>query len=141
MDGLGGAAGRNGGRAMNAQRTSQATPSAPVVRNAALQPYSIASGPRSSGIITAPMVPPLKDRAIPRARRWAGSVSTAVRRPPGNVAPSPSPSTARATANPRNDDISACDMLAPVHTATASSIPKRRPMKSMAEPHTGLPSV
>ena len=32
-------------------------------------------------------------------------------------------------------------MLAPVHTATASSIPKRSPMKSMAEPHTGLPSV
>ena len=102
-------------------------PSAPVVMNAARHPYLMASGPSSSGIITAPIVPPLNERAMPRARSVAGSVSTAVRRPPGNVAPSPRPSTARATAKPTNVPIPAWDMLAPVHTATASSMPMRRP--------------
>ena len=108
---------------------------------AVFHPYWIASGPRSSGIMTAPMVPPLKDRAMPRARMLGGSVSTAVRSPPGNVPPSPSPSTARARAKPAKLAIAACDMLAAVHTPTASSMPTRRPTRSSTEPHTGLPSV
>ncbi len=87
------------------------------------------------------MVPPENDSAIARARRCAGSDSTAVRSPPGNVAPSPRPSTARAAAKPAKLPISACEALAPVHTATASSMPTRRPTKSRIDPQTGLPSV
>ena len=100
-----------------------------AVWTAASMSHSLmASGPRRSGIITAPMVPPLNDKAMPRPR-WAGdSVSTAVRRPPGNVPPSPTPSTARASAKPAKVAINECDMLAAVHTATASSIPLRSPM-------------
>src|SRR5215831_14256134 len=101
----------------------------------------MASGPSISGIITAPIVPPLNDIAIARARRLAGNDSTAVRRPPGNVAPSPRPSSARAAANPAKLPMNACEALAPVHTATASSIPTRSPTKSSTDPHTGLPIV
>ena len=57
---------------MAAQMSIHSTPSAPVARKAILQPYWIASGPSSSGIMTAPIVPPLKDSAMPRARRFAG---------------------------------------------------------------------
>ena len=74
------------------------------------------------------MVPPLNESAMPRARFAGGSVSTAVRSPPGNVPPSPTPSTARASAKPAKLAIHECDMLAAVHTATASSMPLRRPM-------------
>ena len=88
----------------------------------------MASGPSSSGIITAPIVPPLNDSAMPRARMIGGSVSTAVRSPPGNVPPSPIPSTARASAKPTKLAIHEWAMLAAVHTATASSMPLRSPM-------------
>ena len=72
--------------------------------------------------MTAPIVPPLKERD-PARPGLAGSVSTAVRNPPGKVPPSPRPSTARASANPTKLVMAACDMLAAVHTPTASSMP------------------
>ena len=78
----------------------------------------MASGPSRSGIITAPIVPPLNDSAIPRARMLAGNDSTAVLSPPGNVAPSPSPRTARASANPANS---------PSRRATCWPASRRRP--------------
>jgi len=46
-----------------------------------------------SGAATPPSVPPLKDNATARPRLVAGSDSTAVRNPPGNVTPSPRPSS------------------------------------------------
>src|SRR2546428_8346640 len=43
--------------------------SAPVRRKAALHPNRSATGTTMSGVTIAPMVPPLKEVAIPRARR------------------------------------------------------------------------
>jgi len=83
-----------------AQITSHARPSAPVTKNALRQPYAAAIGTIRIGVTIAPIVPPANAVAMPRARKCEGSDSTAVRRPPGNVAPSPSPSTARAAAKP-----------------------------------------
>jgi hypothetical protein len=55
----------------------------------------------------------------------------AVRNPPGNVAPSPNPSSARAAISPRNAaapcPTSECDALATLQIATAASIPVRSP--------------
>src|SRR5579883_434468 len=76
--------------------------------------------------------------AMPRERRSGGRESAAVRRPPGNVAPSPNPSTARAVANPRRPATQAWATLAAVQIPTAMSIPRRRPMRSRIEPQSGL---
>ncbi len=78
---------------------------------------------------------------MPRPRACGGSVWVTVRRPPGNVAPSPNPSAARAAANPPNPDASACEADAAVHIDTAAVIPRRSPMRSRMRPHSGFPMV
>src|SRR5207249_10412640 len=93
---------RNGGRETIAQSISQASPKAPERTNAVRHPYWRASGTIIKGAATPPSVPPLNDNAMARARRLAGSESTAVLTPPGNVTPSPMPSKARAIAKPMN---------------------------------------
>ena len=84
-------------------------------------------GTAISGAATPPSVPPLNDSAIARARLLAGSDSTAVRKPPGNVTPSPKPRSARPIANPINPVIHPCDTLAIVQMNTPISMPARRP--------------
>ncbi len=88
-------------------------------RKAARQPYLMAIGPARSGATTPPSVPPLNDSAIARARLLAGSDSTAVRKPPGNVTPSPKPSSARPSQTPSDRVIHPCDTLATVQMPTA----------------------
>ena len=109
--------------------------------NVARQPNRAATGTTINGVTIAPNVPPLNDMAIPVARRLAGRDSTAVLSPPGNVAPSPSPSTKRAAANPMNADIQAWEALDSVHNPTASNIPARSPIKSRMDPHNGVPTL
>src|SRR6266542_6722389 len=77
---------RNGGRAMAVQIASHTRPRTPVNTNAARHPYASARGPTINGVTIAPIVPPLNDVAMPRARRLAGRDSTAVLNPPGKVA-------------------------------------------------------
>ena len=74
------------------------------------------------------LFPPLNDNAIARPRILAGSDSTAVLRPPGNVTPSPRPKSARAAAKPMNPYIQPCEMLATVQMPTPMSMPTRSPM-------------
>lgn len=80
-----------------------------------------------NGAATPPSVPPLNDKAMARARLVAGSDSTAVRRPPGKVTPSPKPRNARQIANPIKPAIHPCDTLAIVQIATPISMPTRNP--------------
>ncbi len=89
----------------------------------------------------APSDPPLYATAMPRDCFWGGSVWTAVRAPPGNVAPSPNPSAARAAAKLSNPTASACDADAAVHSATASIMPQRTPTRSSQRPHSGFAMV
>src|SRR5262249_21333061 len=119
--------GRNGGRPTNAHRMIHTTPNAPVMMNASCQPTHKASGPPIRAAPTPPSVPPLNDIAIARALRVAGSDSTAVRNPPGNVTPSPKPRKTRPAAKPITVVIQPCDTLAAVQIATPNSIPLRRP--------------
>src|SRR6185295_19747032 len=84
--------GKYGGLETASHKRIQTIPSTPLRRKAVLQPNRSAIGMTIKGVTSAPMVPPLKEVAIPRARRFEGSDSTAVRNPPGNVAPSPKPS-------------------------------------------------
>jgi len=126
---------------MIAQMMIHKSPSTPVSRNAVLHPYRNPIGTTIRGVTIAPIVPPLNEVAIPRARRFEGSDSTAVLKPPGKVAPSPKPSNPRANANPTKPVIHACDMLAALHSPTATSIPMRKPTKSRSEPHSGFASV
>ena len=60
----------------------------------------------------------------------------AVRNPPGNIAPSPAPSAARATANPRNVDTSEWLALETIQMATEIAMPSRSPTRSMSDPHS-----
>ena len=79
---------------------------------------------------------------MPRARMLGGSVSTAVRSPPGNVAAFAESEHGASEGEAGEASPShACDMLAAVQTPTASSMPTRRPTRSSTDPHTGLPSV
>src|SRR6187431_582861 len=77
--------GRNGGRATKAHNASQATPKMPLKKKAPLHPRAgtiqkpvSAIGTMINGAATPPRVPPLNDSATARARRVAGSDSTAV---------------------------------------------------------------
>src|SRR5580658_4827512 len=85
-----------------------------------------------------PSVPPLKDGAMARPRKFPGSDSTAVLRPPGKVTPSPNPRRARAAANPMKAATQPCEMLARLQIPTPMSIPTRSPLKSSIEPHSGF---
>ena len=76
---------------------------------------------------------------MPRDCLLSGRESAAVRSPPGNVAPSPKPRSARAAAKSRSPVIHACEALATVQMPTAMSMPSRSPTKSSSEPHNGLP--
>ena len=79
------------------------------------------------GATIAPSDPPLYEIAMPRACFDGGRESIAVRKPPGNVAPSPKPSSARATAKPMKPPMNACEALAKVHNPTANNMPIRSP--------------
>ena len=72
-----------------------------------------------------------EEMAIPRAWRFGGKESSAVRNPPGKVAPSPNPNNARAAASPRKAAVpcptNECDRLATLQIATAASMPFRKP--------------
>ncbi len=116
-------------------------PATPVTIKALRQPYASAIGVTISGVMIAPSEPPLYATAIPRDCCFAGSQSMAVRKPPGNVAPSPNPRIARATAKPRKPERTACAPQAIVHMVTAIVMPRRRPMRSRIAPHIGFPSM
>jgi hypothetical protein len=68
-------------------------------------------------------------------------VSIAVRNPPGNIEPSPRPSAARATANPRNVEISAWLALDTAHSAIESAMPMRSPMRSSTGPQMSVDTM
>src|ERR1700677_833747 len=123
----------------SAQTRSQPTPKSPVTRNAPRQPHASAMGVTISGVTIAPSDPPLYARASPLACCSGRSVWDAVRRPAGNVAPSPKPSTNRATANARNPYAKACDTEAAVQRATLRARPSRTPYRSRSRPQNGFP--
>src|SRR5207248_4970180 len=119
--------GSNGARATNHHTPSHAAPNNPVATNAARQPYRSATGVIMTGARMAPIEAPLYEIPMPRDRLPRGRESAAVRRPPGNVAPSPKPSSARAAANPRSPVIHAWEALASDQIPTAINMPRRRP--------------
>src|ERR1022692_200544 len=101
---------------------SHARPVNLVNQNAARHPHRRKIGVTTSGVTTAPSDPPLKATARPRPRRSSGSVCTTVRSPPGNVAPSPKPSAARAAAKLHKPPAKACATEAPVQNRTPHRI-------------------
>ena len=131
----------SGRRLTTLQTRIQSRPIRPVNQNAERQPQAKAIGVTISGVNSAPSAPPEYETAIPRERLSRGSVCTDVRRPPGKVAPSPNPSTARARPKLNRPDANTWQVEAMVHNETAAVIPVRRPSRSISSPQTGLPTM
>ena len=109
--------------------------------NAQRHPHVSAIQGTSSGVTIAPVLVPALKIPAARARSRFGNHSATVLIAPGKLADSPSPSRARAAANPAVVRAKAVLIAARLQATTAIAKPRRTPMRSSSRPAARNPNA
>src|SRR5208282_6526919 len=120
---------------------TQRNPTPPVARNAACQPHCDASHGTIKGQITGPMLLPLLNSPVARARSSFGYHSATARMAAGYIPPSARPSQPRAMLNPITVRAAACCIVARLQSPTDDNSPQRTPTRPISRPANTYPTA